>query len=84
MLGRDSWLLAVEEDILEPELPIIDAHHHLWRHDPPGDYLIDQYWRDTHTGHNVCASVFVECGAQYRSQGPIHLQPVGETEFAAS
>jgi predicted TIM-barrel fold metal-dependent hydrolase len=30
----DDWLAQVTEDPLEPDLPIIDCHHHLW--DTPG------------------------------------------------
>ena len=28
--GTDAWLAQVIEDIIEPDLPIVDAHHHLW------------------------------------------------------
>jgi len=31
----------------------------------------------------VIGTVFVECGAAYRPDGPDHLRPVGETEFVA-
>jgi hypothetical protein len=27
---RADWLAKVREDIIEPESPIIDPHHHLW------------------------------------------------------
>jgi len=27
---RQEWLLKRHEEIIEPELPIIDPHHHLW------------------------------------------------------
>jgi hypothetical protein len=27
---RNDWLAKRSEEILEPELPIIDPHHHLW------------------------------------------------------
>ncbi len=36
---------------------------------------------DTTSGHNVIATVFVECGAFYKADGPVELRPVGETEF---
>ena len=69
------------EEILEPGLPIIDAHHHLW--DRPGNrYLVDDYLADASTGHNIRASVFVECGAFYRKAAPALMAPVGEVEFA--
>jgi len=34
-------------------------------------------------GHNVQRTVFVECRAAYRTEGPAELFPVGETEFVA-
>ena len=27
---RKDWLARRREDVLEPDLPIIDPHHHLW------------------------------------------------------
>ena len=29
---RPDWLALQQEEILEPELAIVDAHHHLWDH----------------------------------------------------
>jgi L-fuconolactonase len=85
-------------DIIDPQLPIIDPHHHLWdrRSLPPAGadahpfvqaialsplYLLDQLLADMGSGHNVVATVFLECGAFYRADGPAALRPVGETEF---
>ena len=76
-----AWLSAVREDILEPERPIIDPHHHLWLARGGGDYLLPELWADTGDGHRVESTVFIECRASYRKQGPAHLLPVGETEF---
>lgn len=78
-----DWLLAVREDIIEPDRPIIDPHHHLWRRRAGGDYLLEDLWEDTGSGHNIKKTVFVECHASYRREGPEHLRPVGETEFVA-
>jgi L-fuconolactonase len=90
---------ALKEDILEPTLPIVDPHHHLWdrRGLPPATgpvrhgfenvmrlaprYLHDELLADLTRGHNVVATVFVQCGSMYRADGPAHLKPVGETEF---
>ncbi|NML42261.1 amidohydrolase family protein [Ramlibacter sp. G-1-2-2] len=81
-----------EEPVLEPGLPIVDAHHHLWDIKGAADprlggishrYLVDEYAADAASGHNIEATVFVECRAMYRSQGPVQLRPVGEVEFAA-
>tara|TARA_R110000824_G_scaffold390760_2_gene587495 strand:- start:182428 stop:183432 length:1005 start_codon:yes stop_codon:yes gene_type:complete len=76
----ESWLAENIEQIIEPDRPIIDPHHHLW--DYPGSrYLLDELDADTTNGHNIVATVFVECGAMYRADGPDHLKPIGETEF---
>ena len=75
-----NWLSQVQEPILEPELPICDPHHHLWDL-PDNRYLLDELLADTGSGHNVVSTVFVECSAMYRGDGPEALRPVGETEF---
>ena len=82
---REAWLaLATPETALEPELPIVDAHMHLWRRQPDFRYFVEDYIRDVQScGHNVVASVHVECRSMYRTEGPEHLKPVGETEFVA-
>jgi L-fuconolactonase len=69
-------------DILEPSLPIVDSHHHV--RDRPGDsYLFPDLRDDLTRGHNVRATVVIECGDMYRSFGPAPMRPVGETEFLA-
>ena len=79
-MDRDGWLAQVQEEILEPDLPICDPHHHLWDH-PGSRYLLDELLADTGSGHNVVSTVFMECMAMYRADGPEALRPVGETEF---
>ena len=79
----DAWLAkAPAEPILEPALPIIDTHHHLWER-PDHRYLLHELLADLNTGHNVVATVFVECHAMYRASGAVELRSVGETEFVA-
>ncbi|MBL8773563.1 MAG: amidohydrolase [Phenylobacterium sp.] len=81
---RADWLAQVREAPLEPGLPIIDAHHHLWKL-PHDTYLLDEFLDDADPqrgGHNVVASVFAECAAMYRPDGPAHLRSIGEVEFA--
>ena len=78
--GTAEWLKLVEEEIIDAERPIIDPHHHLWRR-AGGNYLVDNLWEDTGSGHNIVKTVFVECHAEYRTEGPDHLKPLGETEF---
>jgi len=75
-----AWLAQVQEEILEPDLPIIDPHHHLW--DYPGSrYLLDELLDDTGSGHRIEKTVFVECGAMFRADATTPMQPVGEVEF---
>ena len=62
MAGDAAWLAQVEEATLEPDLPIVDPHHHLWDH-PGSRYLLDELLQDTGSGHNVVATVFMECAA---------------------
>src|SRR3954462_1093365 len=77
---RQDWLDRRKEPILEPELPIIDPHHHLW--DRGGwRYLLDELLADTNSGHNILATVFVQARAMNRADGPEEMKPVGETEF---
>ncbi len=71
---------TTDEAPLEPDLPICDPHHHLWRR-PDNPYLLDDFLRDVSGGHRIVSSVAVECGAMYRETGPPELRPVGETEF---
>jgi predicted TIM-barrel fold metal-dependent hydrolase len=76
-----------DEAALEPDLPIVDPHHHLWtdlalssryvRNFMPGDLAAAAQ------GHKVVATVYLECHQGYRTDGPEAMRPVGETEFAA-
>jgi predicted TIM-barrel fold metal-dependent hydrolase len=78
-----EWLARNEpEEVLEPALPIVDAHHHLW--DRPGSrYMPPDLLADVADGHHVVATIYVENYACYRSHGPEEFQPVGETEVMA-
>ncbi len=76
-----EWLAQRQEEILEPDLPIIDSHHHLWWR-PGNPYLLDEFLADVKTGHDIKGSVFVDCGAFYRKTGPAHMAPLGQLEFA--
>ena len=84
MATNDAWLDLVREEALEPDLPICDTHHHLWDHREgrvDARYLMDEVLRDMQTGHNIVSSVFIECRAMYRADGPDEMKPVGEVEF---
>jgi len=81
-----AWIAQVSEAALEPDLPICDPHHHLWLDTghTGWPYTLEDLHSDTGSGHNVVRTVFLECGAEYRSDGPDHLRPVGEIEFVVA
>ncbi|MEH6527560.1 MAG: amidohydrolase family protein [Sneathiella sp.] len=79
-----DWLKRTTEKVLDPKLPICDAHHHLWdfRTERVAQrYLLDEILLDVNCGHNIVSTVFIECGSMYRSTGSEQMKPVGETEF---
>lgn len=75
-----AWTRLRQEPALEPELPIIDPHHHVWDNEH-GRYLTEELLEDLGTGHNIVSTVFVQVKAMYRQDGPVAMQPVGEVEF---
>lgn len=85
MIDRSAWRARHVEAALEPELAIIDTHHHLWAVPPnewlepytPAEMLVDR----TECGHNVVATVMVDSHSNYRTDGPEWMRPVGETEL---
>jgi len=76
----EAWLAQQREEIIEPELPIVDPHHHMWSH-AGNVYLFPELMADLSSGHNVRATVFEECGSMYRADGAKELRSLGETEF---
>jgi len=84
-LGGHDWLALTPEPTLEPEIPICDAHHHLWEFRPEPvayqRYLLPDLAEDLHSGHHVRSTVFIEVKAKYRPDGPEEMRPVGEVEF---
>ena len=74
-----------EEAPLDPARPIIDPHHHLW---DPGLPIVPAFLVGEMaavieaSGHNFTHTVFLECRAMYRQEGPEAMKPVGEVEFA--
>jgi len=80
-----GWRSLVTEEAIDPDLPIIDAHHHCWGASPlPNlyeDYGFEHLLKDTAaSGHNIVATVYVQAYSHYRPGGPEQLRPVGETE----
>jgi L-fuconolactonase len=81
---NNDWLERTREEALEPDLPIIDPHHHLWdfRTDfVDTRYLLDEFLADLSGGHNIVSTVFIECRAMYRADESDPMRMVGETEF---
>lgn len=78
---RPDWLALVDEEVIRPDLPVLDAHHHLYKRDGQR-YLIDDYLEDAASGHQLLASIYVQGRAMTRARGPELMRPLGETEFA--
>lgn len=79
---RADWLDRRREEIIEPDLPIVDPHHHLVERPETGRYLLPELLADIGSGHNITATVYLEWLSMHRAQGPADLRPVGEIEFA--
>jgi predicted TIM-barrel fold metal-dependent hydrolase len=70
-----------DEPILDPDLPILDSHIHLF--DLPNNrYMLEDYLADAQGGHNVVASIYCESQAFVSKDGPEWMRPLGEVEFA--
>src|SRR4249920_4121936 len=79
-----AWLAKrPPEAALEPALPIIDPHHHFWDTPQRGCYLLRELLADIGGGHNIVSTVFLECRAMYRKDGPREMAALGEVEFVA-
>lgn len=87
MVARSTnhdWLGKVVEEPLEPDLRIVDPHHHLWdfrQGSVQGRYMLDEMLEDVSSGHNIVSTVFIECGTMFREDGPEPYKAIGETEF---
>src|SRR5437016_5811898 len=78
---REDWLAQHTEEIIDPARPFVVPHHHLW--DPAGwRYMIEEMAADIASGHNIIATVYVDCRSMYRAHGPEAFGLVGEVEFA--
>jgi L-fuconolactonase len=72
--SSQDWLDSVFEDVIDPDAPIIDPHHHLWPAGGSLPYGLADLEADL-------GSVFVECGAGYDRSAGDAFAPVGETTF---
>jgi predicted TIM-barrel fold metal-dependent hydrolase len=78
---REDWLALHREEVIDPQRPIVDPHHHLW--DRGGQrYMIEEMAADIASGHHIMATLYVDCRSMYRAHGPEAFRPVGEVEFA--
>ena len=74
----ERWLGTHVEVALEPERPIVDPHHHLWERQQR--YLFDELRQDIGSGHNILATVYLQCASMYRESGcPLATNTGGET-----
>jgi predicted TIM-barrel fold metal-dependent hydrolase len=78
---RPEWLALRTEPALEPALPIIDAHHHLWEL-PDKTYRVADLLDDMRGGHDIRATVFIECKTHYDTNEPAGFESLGEVRFA--
>jgi predicted TIM-barrel fold metal-dependent hydrolase len=76
---------ASAEPALEPGLPIVDAHHHLYG--TPADasfYRVEDFSHDI-GGHRVIGTAYVEAYlAGWRTSGPEGMRSLGEVERIAA
>jgi L-fuconolactonase len=77
---REEWLKHTVEDAIEPDLPVCDAHHHLWYQDGES-YRLEQFLKDTAGGHNIVGTVFLESWRSFSQGRPPGTSPVAETEY---
>lgn len=74
---------AARERALEPELPIVDPHHHLFGAPPEAHfYRMEDLAADLGSGHRVMGTVYVEAyESGWYASGPQELKSVGEVEM---
>ena len=88
-----AWLKQTSEDALEPDLEIVDPHHHLWDMRSLGGfnlfgifrqqlYVIDDLLDDVvGGGHNVTHTVYAEAHAFHSADADPLMAPLGEVQF---
>jgi L-fuconolactonase len=75
----NEWLAQRTEEVIDPDRPIVDAHHHLWAVQAP--YMVDELRADLQSGHMIRGSVFIECSFMYRAEGDKRFASLGEIEY---
>lgn len=80
-MDTDKGIGGIEpEDVVMPDLPIVDPHIHLWNL-RGFNYFAPELLQDVHSGHKVEATVYVECGMGNCDDPRVAFRPVSETEF---
>ena len=80
---REDWLDRRKEPALEPELPIVDPHHHLWVR-PGWHYMLDDFLADVRTGHNIVATDRSSDASSSPARIPIEMRSVSRTRKSCS
>ena len=75
-----QWLAQVVEPVIEPEIPILDPHHHLYNRPGGSRYILEDFLADAN-GNNIRQTVCVEARSMYRADGPGAFRCVGEVEW---
>ena len=89
LYDRERWQVTlmkngsarIQEKALNPDLPVVDPHHHLM--DRPVPYPTEKWIADLRSGHKVVASVHMEAHGHYWEIGLGPSEPAGETEYVA-
>ena len=79
-LPKDDWLSKWNEIIIDPHIPIVDAHHHIWSR-PSCVYGAEELTKDLISGHLITSTVFVQCREHYYQFGDEAFKPIRETEY---
>ncbi|WP_340268002.1 amidohydrolase family protein [Sphingobium mellinum] len=85
---KPEWLSLVEEAPIDPDLPIIDPHCHLYddpvRRATMGGFMTEEFLKEIHdSGHKVVSTVHCEAYKTFvDADAPPELQAVAETRAA--
>lgn len=75
----EEWVNSHQEPTIDPVMPIIDCHHHVWALGSP--YLVPQLLVDLYSGHNIRATVYVEAARfMFHAEGDPRFACLGEVE----
>lgn len=81
---RPDWLALTQEEPIDPERTIVDPHFHFFEESDSFPYYTLSDLQLDARQHNTQQAVFIQCQERFRTSGPEHLRPVGETEWMDS